>query len=142
MNFRKASQRISAQRLFGPGVTRGPRAHMGQSGSAEEQPTAPPTKPAAPAKPAAQPESRPSAQQPGEHRSKGSADFAFFEVCGFLAGRTAEFQQIETLRYLARLGEVLSDSGRESCGGSVLNPKRSRQKEAAWKYQNSSLVVL
>ncbi len=31
----------------------------------------------------------------------GSADFVFFEVCGFLWGRTAsEFQQIETLRYL------------------------------------------
>jgi hypothetical protein len=31
---------------------------------------------------------------------QGSADFVFFEVCGFLSGRTAEFQQIETLRYL------------------------------------------
>jgi hypothetical protein len=35
---------------------------------------------------------------------QGSADFVFFEVCGFLSGRTAEFQQIETLRYLTQSG--------------------------------------
>jgi hypothetical protein len=32
---------------------------------------------------------------------QASADFVFFEVCGSLSGRTTEFQQIETLRYLA-----------------------------------------